>query len=545
VNIQDTVTFTVGIYADNISTNNIISYNFASVPGVSKVGKYIGTGAAGNYVDCGFKTGFVMVKNLTTAANWILVDQARSAGDAFLIPNASDAETALETVDFVPTGFAINATGVGSNALNDEYLFLAFADSGSGDTTYSYPTTDDVLTVEQNSLFSFANGFNTSGQVDTQETVGASITATLGAGFENKHLWMYKTKAGAYAFSEFRPLEGVTRNDADKWGVVSPVDVSLRTAAKHFDYESATGVALASAETGSNLAWSAFTKQDAVYNGGWSTTSITTSWLQYKQDEKRVLKSWRFQENGDTTQAPKRFTIEGSNDGAAWAAIDSTYTASDYVGNGQDLFGALQDTSANTTSYLYHRINITANNGSAGFTGIAQMEFNTILPSDYYLVEEGKMFDSAGAPIERIYLAEIRTGGTGDVTFLRNLPVAKAKGTDAEYQGDVKVHGEISNRGICTAWVNFDGTQNPPLIRDSFNVADVVDIGDGHWEVIPTFNINAGVVTVSDCDRSLIDISATSHVDGNIIRVKVDNEAGTLVDTSVVSVSVFGGKEIK
>ena len=171
-----------------------------------------------------------------------------------------------------------------------------------------------------------------------------------------------------------------------------------------------------------------------------------------------------------------------------WTVIDPTYSGGGYVAsidNGLGLWGPLQITSGNTTAYLYHRINITSNNGAANTT-IAEMEFNTETPSDRYDVTDGVMYNYAGTPIKRVYLGELRTDTNGDIinNSIVNYTPNKQKNLDAEFHGDVTVRGELKNQQACTAWVNFDGTQNPPLIRDSFNVKDVVDNGAGSYTVI-------------------------------------------------------------
>ena len=435
----------------NTDTEDYIAYNFTSIPNVCKIDTYKGTGAAGNYVDCGFKAAWVMVKNLTSGAtNWVIFDGSRTAGN-YLLANtsASDGSSASLEVQIVDGGFVAIGNNVQVNGLNDEYIFMAYAEGTAFDSTktltnYPYATTDEVLTINSGTLMSFAEGFNAAGQVDTQELVGAGVTLSFGAGYENQTRYVYKDKGTTFDSTEYRNLEGISRAQADKFGLVSPLDVATRTTDKHFGYESATGVALASGEFSTNLAWGGFDK--AVHNFGglrWIVAANTLSWLQYKFVEPRVLKSWRFKSTTVAAYDPKRFTIEGSNDGFTWTAIDSTYTAADYTGNGASLWGDLQDTSANTTAYVYTRINTTANNGDATYTGIEELEFNTITPSDYLNVVDGLVYNNAGTVIDRVYLAKIMTGASGELLNYENLPVAKIKGVDAEYQGDLTVHGDI------------------------------------------------------------------------------------------------------
>jgi len=167
--------------------------------------------------------------------------------------------------------------------------------------------------------------------------------------------------------------------------------------------------------------------------------------------------------------------------------------------------------------------------------------------SDYYLVDQGLAYTAAGAISERIYLAELRTGGSGDVIFLRNLPVAPTKAVDGEYYGDLTVHGELINRGVATAWVNFDGTQNPPLIRDSYNVSDVVDVGAGRYEVLfeePYKDTSY----VSSLSRKIAVSFTNASINEDInnrteSKIRVQNvENATNNDTPYVGVIIFGGE---
>ena len=537
----------------NGAGTDYISYNFTSVEGVSKVGKYIGTGAAGNHVDCGFKPAWVLIKNLTNVSDWTLWDEIRGDG-ADLYANSSAAEAFIAIKDLTADGFVLNTASAAVNTLNDEYLFLAFAETNTDATKswtdYTYPTTADTLSIQQDTLISFAEGFDASGQVDTEENVGAGVTYALGAGHEDKHYWLYKDKAGSYGVTEYRPLEGITRNDADKWGVESPLDASLRTTAKHFDYESETGVVLASSELSSTYpAFDAFDKDSNEITGtsSWVSSSVV-SWLQYKFNEKRILKSWRLRVASDSTQDPQRFTIEGSNDGLNWTEIDSTYKATtgiNYTGNGLSTWGNLQDTSANTTAYLYHRINITDNVSHGTLTTIAELEFNTILPSDYYLVKEGVTYNSSDVAIQRTYLAELQTDSDGDVAWYRNLPVAKQRFSNVDIHEDLTVHGEIVNEQAATAWVNFDGTQNPPLIRDSFNVKDIVDVGTGYYKII--FNTpmdDIGYSVSISVGEGYVATTAVGAPKTSSINVQTWDSLGApvTIDASFFSATIFGGK---
>jgi len=528
--------------AINSSSNNFISYNFTSIPKVSKVGKYIGTGAAGNYIDCGFKPAWVMVKNLSSNGHWVIQDVAR--GDFSLYANTSNSDDNDSTVkiDFVENGFAIIGDYEAINTLNDEYLFLAYADTNSttGRTDYDYPTTADTLSIENGTLISHANGYNANGEVNLQELVPSSTTMTFGTGYEDSTYYVYKNQSGSYGTTENRPLE-----NQDYSGVQSPLssDKNMRTTAKHFDYESSTGVASASGEFTDNnnktyYAYQSFNKVTDLGVNHWLIPSTTTSFLQYKYKEKRVLKSWRLREANSVGYVPKRFTIEGSQNGFTWVSVDSTYTSTDYVGNSTFLWGNLS-TVSNTIAYLYYRINITANNGDNNYTGLAELEFNTILPSDIYDVTAGTLTDYATqAAVTRTYLGSVKTDTNGDITQIINNPVAKVKGVDAEYHGDVTVHGELLNSSAVTGRLTFQGSDSPPLVDDTNGRLFVADIGVGTYLITSSaINFKKAQVIVQTSNReSQVIVNSESS-----ITVYSRNSGGTLGDSLNTNVITVGG----
>jgi hypothetical protein len=134
--------FTVGTDSDvNGSTQIYIAYLFATLPGISKVGSYTGTGSSGLDVDCGFTSGarFVLIKRADTEiqgsapdrTNWYLWDSARgivSGNDPWIALNMTSAEvTNTDYIDPLNAGFTVSTTGAGLNASGGTYLFLAIA----------------------------------------------------------------------------------------------------------------------------------------------------------------------------------------------------------------------------------------------------------------------------------------------------------------------------------------------------------------------------------------------------------------------------------
>jgi hypothetical protein len=125
-------TFTVGTNTDcNASGASSITYLFATLAGVSKVGTYSGTGAT-QTINCGFTGGarWVMIKRTDTTGDWYVWDTVRGmvAGtDPSLLFNTTGIEVNANSVYTVSTGFQIVSTAAGINASGGTYLYMAFS----------------------------------------------------------------------------------------------------------------------------------------------------------------------------------------------------------------------------------------------------------------------------------------------------------------------------------------------------------------------------------------------------------------------------------
>ena len=123
----------------NASSSTYLFQCFRSVPGVCKVGSYIGNGNAdGPYVSVGFSPKWVMVKPFNAANPWTITDTSRDPINATtrrLHPNLSQAEAAdsLTCGDILADGFKLRASHGNVNQSGITYLYLAMADlAGNG-----------------------------------------------------------------------------------------------------------------------------------------------------------------------------------------------------------------------------------------------------------------------------------------------------------------------------------------------------------------------------------------------------------------------------
>jgi hypothetical protein len=139
VNDLESTYFSVGGNAPtNASGGTYVAYLFAHDAGgfgdsgsdsVVKCGSYTGTSSAGLFVDLGWEPQWVLIKNTTSSANWIVLDTMRGiatgSDDAYLVPNTSSTEGIFGIMDVNPTGFTLTQGSTLFNASSNTYIYIA------------------------------------------------------------------------------------------------------------------------------------------------------------------------------------------------------------------------------------------------------------------------------------------------------------------------------------------------------------------------------------------------------------------------------------
>jgi hypothetical protein len=117
----------------NTSGAKYISYHFATLAGVSKVGSYTGTAATLN-VDCGFSAGarFILIKRTDSTGDWYVYDSERgivAGNDPYFVLNTDAAQvTNTDYIDPLSSGFTVTSSAPAAlNASGGTYIFLAIA----------------------------------------------------------------------------------------------------------------------------------------------------------------------------------------------------------------------------------------------------------------------------------------------------------------------------------------------------------------------------------------------------------------------------------
>ncbi len=109
-----------------------------------------------------------------------------------------------------------------------------------------------------------------------------------------------------------------------------------------------------------------------MQNGLGSLPAGSIAWIKLDQsvDGSALLDSYGIKVNTipEPNRAPKDFTIEESNDDSTWTVLDTQAGQTGWAS------GELRTFSASGGSYArYHRLNISANNGDASFTQVAEL----------------------------------------------------------------------------------------------------------------------------------------------------------------------------
>jgi len=131
------------------NTNGMIVYCFAEKKGYSKFGSYVGNGVAsggGPFIYLGFKAAWFMLKEISNADNWIIMDNRRLGYNKLnyhLFPNLNNAEYASDRVEFRSNGMKVIDNDGSINTNGATYIYAAFAENPfvANDSATAIPTT--------------------------------------------------------------------------------------------------------------------------------------------------------------------------------------------------------------------------------------------------------------------------------------------------------------------------------------------------------------------------------------------------------------------
>jgi hypothetical protein len=112
-----------------LNNNDVIAYCFHSVDGYQKVGIYSGgqTLNTDNIVDFGFTPRFVIVKNITAATGWLMIDSIRPNGYALFANDFGTEADYSGHIKLSSSGLRFDGNNNNVNASGNNYIYLAIA----------------------------------------------------------------------------------------------------------------------------------------------------------------------------------------------------------------------------------------------------------------------------------------------------------------------------------------------------------------------------------------------------------------------------------
>ena len=207
---------TGSIIAQGNSGTNIM-YAFASKRGVSKVGSFEGTGAAGNKVYTGFEPAFIMMKRSSTSGSgWYMIDNKRSTDsdkNDYLDAHINSAEaTSGSGVTFNRDGFTF--TGASFNTNGATHIYYAVAKNTN--ETSLIPDTDLELHLDADSFPQYGEA-GYSNTPSTWTALTGSNGTISGATFDSElGNWLDFDGANDYVQTSYNPT-GLSSLTIEYW----------------------------------------------------------------------------------------------------------------------------------------------------------------------------------------------------------------------------------------------------------------------------------------------------------------------------------------
>jgi hypothetical protein len=146
--VPSSTVLTLGSNAEvNANGQTYVAYLFAHDTDASsliKCGSYTGNGSAGgNSVSLGWEPQFIIIKNTSGIADWVMFDTKRgvvtggsAADDKYLFPNGNNSEGGGIPIDFNATGFTVFDTSARTNSSGSNYVYMAIRSAFVPTITY-------------------------------------------------------------------------------------------------------------------------------------------------------------------------------------------------------------------------------------------------------------------------------------------------------------------------------------------------------------------------------------------------------------------------
>jgi hypothetical protein len=333
---------------------------------------------------------------------------------------------------------------------------------------------------------------------------------------------------------------GAVRNDASDYRLPNTATPLMTSAT------SPSGIVTWTTQTAGSEAYRAFDRNTATL---WQTTAgVQSGIITYQFPSTKIIKKYYWRGSATATTTPRNFTFEGSNDGIIFTILN-TQTLINVGANGIFTSPVL----ANTTPYLYYRLNVTATNG--GTLQIVEIEMTESTSTIVGQVAGGTFNLNDGSNLtctssQGIYIGSTTAvvqfaGGSGTTATLTATLPATIPNTASQVSvlhsntGSLTINGDITyNTGGVAGRYHIQGTSTGILTINGIVSTTGPGASSGNACILMaggTLNIN-GIVSGGGAASGQI-ISATA---GTINITGQVNTSGNANISGGTQVNVIG-----
>jgi hypothetical protein len=286
-----------------------------------------------------------------------------------------------------------------------------------------------------------------------------------------------------------------------------------------------SGAAIASSVGGGanfNAIWFAY---DRSTTRGWQSSVANTGWLGYNFPTGKIIKRYGFFSFSTNSSNPRTWTFEGSNNGSTWTTLDTQTNFATSVSTFHSF-----DISANTTSYTYYRINITAVQTLGQFPTIVELEMSEVT-NLYGSIVAGGQFKFANGGNLTCSASNAIEVDTATATLLFDLP----SGQSATFNGSIDTPTPTVLVGNRTA-ILYTST-------GTFNVLGNLGINNSTSNVTRTTFLVSGTGIINYIGNITCSQGGTGTGIHNTIRITsncIFNHTGNASGGSITSVASSG-----
>lgn len=306
---------------------------------------------------------------------------------------------------------------------------------------------------------------------------------------------------------------------------VSPISIPNIATPAMTSNSTPSGIVFASSQSTGNNSWNAFSQDSNTTF--WQSNVANTGTLGYQFPTGKVIKRYILRMlSSSTASFPTAWTFQGSNDGISYTTLDTVTGAVISLGGNY-----ISSVLANTTSYTYYRINITAVVSAGTPPSIGEFELTESTNSVYGGVAGGQFIYANGGNLTTTASTGIIVGSTTP-TLEMNL----ASPNTATFNGNILT---LSTAGSYIAIRHSSsGTLN---CNGNYNI-DATTAGRTIMSMTSTGILNVvGDISSTSSGSSNPNITVISMVTAGTINVTGNVTTGTNNGTNSATINVSSG----